>query len=86
MQELGLADYVVRGWYGLLAPADVPDAIIRKLNAESVAALRQPDVVAKLATFGSESVAGTPEEFRSLIAAEIVKWRDVIQKAHITVE
>jgi len=86
MQELGLPGFEARGWYGLLAPADVPDAIIRKLNVESVAALRQPDMVARLAGFGSESVAGTPEEFRAFIAAEIVKWRDVIKKANITAE
>jgi len=84
LQELGLAGYEVRGWYGLLAPAEVPDAIIRKLNAESVAALRQPDVIAKLASVGSESVAGSPEEFRNLIATEIVKWRGVITKGRIT--
>ena len=84
LQEAGLANYEVRGWYGLLAPSDVPDAIVRKLNAESVAALRQPDVVAKLASVGSESVAGSAEDFRNLIAAEIVKWRGVITKGRIT--
>jgi tripartite-type tricarboxylate transporter receptor subunit TctC len=84
LQEAGMPGYEVRGWYGLLAPADVPDAIIRKLNAESVAALRQPDVVAKLASVGSESVAGSPEEFRNLIASEIAKWRVVIGKGRIT--
>jgi tripartite-type tricarboxylate transporter receptor subunit TctC len=86
LQELGVSNFEVRGWYGLLAPADVSDAIVRKLNAESVAALRQPDVVAQLATFGSSSVAGTPEEFRALIASEITKWRDVITKAKITAD
>jgi tripartite-type tricarboxylate transporter receptor subunit TctC len=86
MQELGLANYEARGWYGLLAPAQVPDAIIRKLSAESVNALRQPDAVAKLASLGSESVAGSPEDFRNLIAAEIVKWRTVIQKGGIRVD
>ncbi|HSV78331.1 MAG TPA: tripartite tricarboxylate transporter substrate binding protein [Ramlibacter sp.] len=86
MQELGLAGYEVRGWYGLLAPADVPDPIIRKLNMESVNALRQPDVVARLAAVGSESVAGSPEEFRNLIASEIAKWRVVINKAGITTD
>jgi len=84
LQEHGLANFEVRGWYGLLAPAEVPDAIIRRLNTESVAALRQPDVVAKLASVGSESVAGTPEDFRNLIQAEINKWRVVITKGGIT--
>ncbi|NDZ18057.1 hypothetical protein C7T35_34615 [Variovorax sp. WS11] len=86
LQESGLAGYEVRGWYGLLAPADVPDAIVRKLNTESVNALRQPDVIAKLASVGSESVAGSPDEFRNLISAEIVKWRDVITKSRISVD
>jgi tripartite-type tricarboxylate transporter receptor subunit TctC len=83
LQELGLTGYEVRGWYGLLAPADVPDAIVRKLSRESLNALRQPDVVAKLASLGSESVAGSPEEFRALIASEIAKWRVVVTKGRI---
>lgn len=86
MQELGLAKYEARGWYGLLAPAGVPDAIIRKLNTESVNAMRQPDALAKLATLGSESVVGSPEDFRNLIAAEIAKWRAVILKGGISVD
>lgn len=85
MQENGLANYEVRGWYGLLAPAGVPEAIIRKLNTESVKALKQPDVVARLAALGSESVAGSPEEFRNLITSEIEKWRGVITKRGITI-
>ncbi|HEX2825788.1 MAG TPA: tripartite tricarboxylate transporter substrate binding protein [Burkholderiales bacterium] len=86
MQELGLAKYEARGWYGLLAPAQVPDAIIRKLNTESVNAMRQPDILPKLASLGSESVAGSPEDFRNLIAAEISKWRSVILKGGISVD
>ena len=86
MQELGLRDYEVRGWYGLLAPAGVPDSIVRTLNAECVSALRHPDLVARLASFGSESVAGSGEELRKLIAAEITKWRTVITKSGITVD
>jgi len=86
LQEHGLKDFEVRGWYGLLAPADVPDAIIRKLNTESVAAMRHPDSIATLASVGSEFVSGTPEEFRNLIAAEITKWRGVITKGGITAE
>lgn len=85
MQEAGLKDYEVRGWYGLMAPAGVSDTIVRKLNTETVKALRHPDVVAKLAGLGSESVAGSPEEFRALIANEITKWRDVITKRGITI-
>jgi len=86
MQELGLAKYEARGWYGLLAPAAVPDAIVRKLNTESVNAMRQPDALAKLASLGSESVVGSPEDFRNLIAAEIAKWRSVILKGAISVD
>jgi tripartite-type tricarboxylate transporter receptor subunit TctC len=86
MQELGLRDYEVRGWYGLLAPAGVPDSIVRKLNAECVSALRHPDLVARLATFGSESVAGPGEDLRKLIVTEIAKWRTVITKSGITVD
>lgn len=85
MMEVGLQDYEVRGWYGLMAPAGVPDDIIQKLNAETLKAMEQPDVLKQLAAVGSENVAGTPEEFRNMIASEITKWRAVIKEAGITI-
>jgi tripartite-type tricarboxylate transporter receptor subunit TctC len=86
MEEAGIPGYRVRGWYGLLAPAGVPPAIVPRLNAAVREAVRSPEVAERLASFGSPHVAGTPEEFAALIAADIERWRQVAQEARIVLE
>jgi tripartite-type tricarboxylate transporter receptor subunit TctC len=86
MQEAGVPRYEVVGWYGLLAPAGTPPAIVQKLNREIVRSLRLPDVGEKIAAEGSEPVGNTPEEFGAHIKAEVEKWRDLIQKTGIKTE
>jgi tripartite-type tricarboxylate transporter receptor subunit TctC len=86
LEQAGMEGYQVRGWYGLLAPAGVPPAIIPRLNAAVREAVRSPDVAERLASFGSPYVAGTPEEFGALIAADIERWREVARVANITLE
>ena len=79
MDEAGLEGFEVQGWYGLLAPAYIPDTIIRRLNTETTAALRTPDVAQRIAEMGSPSIASSPAEFGQLMAAETRKWRAVIE-------
>ncbi|HEV3011191.1 MAG TPA: tripartite tricarboxylate transporter substrate binding protein [Burkholderiales bacterium] len=86
MQEAGVPRYEVVGWYGLLAPAGTPPAIVQKLNREIVRSLRLPDVGEKIAAEGSEPVGNSPEEFGAHIKAEVEKWRDLIQKTGIKTE
>jgi hypothetical protein len=62
--ESGFPGYDVRGWYGIVAPAKTPAAIINRLNTEIVAILRSPAATERLAFDGSEAVGSTPEEFR----------------------
>jgi tripartite-type tricarboxylate transporter receptor subunit TctC len=86
MQEAGLEGYAVRGWYGLLLPAGVPAAIVQKLNAAAREALREPAVAERLASFGSPYVGGSAEDFATLIAEDITRWRDVAARAKIVLE
>jgi tripartite-type tricarboxylate transporter receptor subunit TctC len=79
MEEAGLEGFEARGWYGLLAPAGVPEAITHRLNAETAAALRSPDIAQRVAEMGSPSIASSPEDFRALIASETRKWRAVLE-------
>jgi tripartite-type tricarboxylate transporter receptor subunit TctC len=79
MDEAGLEGFEAQGWYGLLAPAYVPDTIIRRLNTETTAALRTPDVAQRIAEMGSPNIASSPAEFGQLMAAETRKWRAVIE-------
>ena len=81
--ETGLADYEVSGWYGVVAPARTPVAIVRRLNAEIVTQLQRGDVRERLAANGAEVVASSPEQFTAYIAGELAKWEKVIKAAGI---
>ena len=83
MQEAGVKGYEVAGWYGVVAPAKTPKAIIAKLNREMVRALQSTDMSTKLAADGSEPVGSTPEQFGKHIQSEVAKWRNLVQKAGI---
>ena len=83
MQEAGVKGYEVAGWYGVVAPAKTPKAIIAKLNREMVRALQSTDMSTKLAADGSEPVGSTPEQFGKHIQSEVAKWRNLIDKAGI---
>jgi len=86
MQEAGVPHYEVAGWYGLLAPAATPPAIVNKLNREIVRIVHLPDVTAKMAADGSEPVGSTPAQFAAHIKSEVEKWRDLIHKTGIPTE
>ena len=75
--EAGLPGYVVTGWFGLLAPAKTPPAIVDRLNAEINRVL--PSLRERYAELGTELVGGSPAEFRTLIASELDKWARVVK-------
>jgi tripartite-type tricarboxylate transporter receptor subunit TctC len=79
--EAGLPDFDVTTWYGLLAPAATPRAIIARLNAEVVQSMQAPDLKERLAGMGTDPLTSTPEEFGAYINREIAKWGDVVRKA-----
>ena len=65
--------------YFLLAPAGTPDDVIAKLHAESAKALKQPDVVERLARDGADPVGNTPQETARYIIAEMDKWGKAVR-------
>jgi tripartite-type tricarboxylate transporter receptor subunit TctC len=71
---------------GVLAPAGTPTEAVNALSRALIAAVRAPDVVARLNAQGGEPVGSTPDEFRALIAREIPQWREVIRAANIRAE
>jgi len=86
LHEAGMAGYETRGWYGLLGPAGTPPEVVALLNRGLREAVVMPDVAARLASFGSPQVAGTPEAFGAMIAADIARWRRVAAEARIRLE
>ena len=85
LAESGVPGYEVAGWYGMLAPAATPPAIVDKLQREIVRILQLPDVKEALALDGSEGVGSAPAPFALHIRSEVEKWRRLIQEAGITV-
>jgi tripartite-type tricarboxylate transporter receptor subunit TctC len=81
--ESGVPGFDVSSWYGLLAPAKTPPAIVEKMNADAVKVLREPDVRQKLENLGLEVAASTPQQFADFIKAEMTKWGPVIKAANI---
>lgn len=79
VHESGVAGYEYVGWYGLLAPAATPAAIVTRLNAESNKFIKTREFAERIAVDGAEPVGGTPEAFAAHIRAEIAKWAAVVK-------
>jgi tripartite-type tricarboxylate transporter receptor subunit TctC len=84
--EQGLKGYDANTNGGMLAPAGTPKAIVDKLNAEINAALKMPDVRAKLEAAGIEIQGGTPQDYAALIKSVLAKWSRVVKAAGIPLE
>ena len=81
--ESGVPGYEANAWYGFVAPPNLPKAVLERLHAEIVRALREPDVVEKLTTAGVIVVASTPQEFAAHIVTEMEKSAKVVKAANI---
>ncbi len=76
-----LPGFEVVGWYGILAPAHLPAAILAKLHAELIAILRQPDVRERILADGSEPVGSAPDAFGEFLAKDLAKWAKVVKES-----
>jgi tripartite-type tricarboxylate transporter receptor subunit TctC len=81
--EAGVPGYEAVQWYGFLAPAGTPAAIIKQIHAETMTALNSAEMKAKLANDGAEPAPTTPEAFAAHIRNELEKWRKVAKAAGI---
>ena len=86
MAEAGLPGFVVESWYGLMAPAGTPQAIVDRLNKETLAALADPEVRAFFVKQGADIETSTPEQFLQRIRTESEAWAKVIKSANIKVD
>ena len=81
--EAGLPGLLAENWYGMVAPAKTPPAVIAALNKATREAMSDPGVNAKLKAQGMTLVGMTPDDFRAFIASETAKWAKVIKDAGI---
>ncbi|WP_182285009.1 Bug family tripartite tricarboxylate transporter substrate binding protein [Comamonas testosteroni] len=78
--------YEVSGWFGLLAPAGTPKAVLDTLQTAVAQAVRDPEVTRQLRSLGAEPVASRPEAFAQQIRADVDKWRGVVKATGVTLE
>jgi tripartite-type tricarboxylate transporter receptor subunit TctC len=76
-----IAGYEAIGWYGLVAPAKTPPAIVAMLNAEIIKALKRPDVIEKIRTLGADPIGGSPKEFTAFMTEQIDTTRKIMDAA-----
>ena len=86
LNELGMSQFEVGAWQGVLAPAKTPPEIVSRLNAEINKALAAPDVKAKLAVQGADPLGSTPAEYSQYIKNEIDRFANVIRQSGVTIE
>lgn len=83
--EAALPGYEVSPWFAVFAPAGTPAAIIQKLNAAFLEALKQPEIQTKFASIGAETVGSSPQELEKLLQDETVRWTRLIKDLNIGV-
>lgn len=83
--EQGVPGFDVSVWYSVLAAANTPPAIMQKLHAELVRAMRAPEAREKIEALGYDIVGSTPAEADAFIRAEIVRWGKVVKESGATV-
>jgi tripartite-type tricarboxylate transporter receptor subunit TctC len=85
-EEAGVPGYEAIGWFGTVAPANTPAAIINRLNRETAAALQDREIRERAIAQGAEPLTNSPQEFAALIREETRKWEQVIRTANIKLQ
>jgi tripartite-type tricarboxylate transporter receptor subunit TctC len=86
LAESGYPGFDAVTWFGILAPAGTPPAVVQKLNAEINKALRDPAVAAKLKSDGGDVLGGTPEQFAALLKTDIQRWGRIVKESGATID
>jgi tripartite-type tricarboxylate transporter receptor subunit TctC len=87
MAEAGLPKYNFSNWFGLVGPAQMPKAVIDKLQKDVAEVLKDPELLARYQTLGLQAPAATtPAQFATVIQQDSAKWATTIQQAHIAAE
>jgi len=84
--EAGYPGFEADTWYGMLAPAKVPPALVNQANAAVTKMLTQADFKERLAHEGAQPAGGTPAQFATYIKSEIEKWAKIVRMAKVKIE
>jgi tripartite-type tricarboxylate transporter receptor subunit TctC len=84
MNEI-LPGFEVNSWYGMMAPAGTPKAIVTQLQQATAKALKQPDILERLSQLGLDGVGSTPEEHAAQIKSDLVRWAKIARAANLKI-
>lgn len=83
-RELGMPQIDASGWFGFFAPARTPKPVVDQLNRAIVAAIKHPEVIAKLLGVGMTPATSTPEEFARIVADDFARWGPIVKASGFT--
>lgn len=86
LDEAGVLRFEATAWYGFLAPAGTPPAIVSRINGEVVKTLRMPEIIERLANLGLEPVGSSQAEFADFIKRELAKWAKIARESGARIE
>lgn len=84
--EAGVPGYEVSPWFAVFAPAGTPQAIVAKINAALIDAMKQPDTLAKFETIGAEPIGSTPQQLATHLDKELARWGKLIKERNIRMD
>ena len=82
--EQGIKGFEITAWFGFMAPAGTPKAIVNQLSKDVAAVLAMPDVNKRISEMATEVIGSTPEFYAAFVKSETAKWKDVIIRAKMT--
>ena len=86
LAESGMTGFEAGAWQGVMVPAKTPDAIVQRLNAELMKALKDPSVLEKLRVQGTEPLGSTPQAYGDYIQSEIKRWAGVVKSTGVSLD
>ncbi|NML43193.1 tripartite tricarboxylate transporter substrate binding protein [Ramlibacter sp. G-1-2-2] len=86
LDEMGLKNMAMSNWFGLVAPAKTPKAVIDKLNDAANKALKDPEIARAIQEPGNIIGGGTPDQFQGFVNGETVRWSKVVKEKNITAD
>lgn len=84
--EQGIKGFEASAWYGIMAPAGTPTAIVQRLNTEINAILKTPEVAQRLEDFGAVVNGGTPQAFKAFTVSEIERYRQIVRDSGAAID
>ena len=76
-----LPGFEVVGWYGVMAPANLPKALLTKIHTDTAAYVKSPEFIKRASADGAEAVSNDPETFRQFMLADVKKWAEVVKRS-----